>query len=52
MPRDLERLGRQIRAEVYRRTGIPAGVGIASIKTLAKLANFAAKKMAESYRCE
>ncbi len=44
MPGDLERLGRQIRAEVYRRTGIPVGVGIASTKTLAKLANFAAKK--------
>lgn len=44
MPGDLERLGRQIRAEVYRRTGIPVGVGIASTKTLAKLANHAAKK--------
>lgn len=44
MPGDLERLGRQIRSEVYRRTGIPVGVGIASTKTLAKLANHAAKK--------
>lgn len=44
MPGDLERLGRQIRAEVYRRTGIPVGVGIAPTKTLAKLANYAAKK--------
>lgn len=44
MSGDLERLGRQIRAEVYRRTGIPVGVGIASTKTLAKLANHAAKK--------
>ena len=44
MPGDLERLGRQIRAEVYRRTGIPVGVGIATTKTLAKLANHAAKK--------
>ncbi|PRN05317.1 DNA polymerase V subunit UmuC [Pseudomonas sp. LLC-1] len=44
MPGDLERLGRQIRAEVYQRTGIPVGVGIASTKTLAKLANHAAKK--------
>ena len=35
VPGDLERLGRQIRAEVYRRTGIPVGVGIASTKTLA-----------------
>jgi DNA polymerase V len=44
MPGDLERLGRRIRAEVYQQTGIPVGVGIASTKTLAKLANFAAKK--------
>lgn len=44
MPGDLERLGRQIRAEVYRWTGIPVGIGIASTKTLAKLANYAAKK--------
>ncbi len=44
MPGDLERLGRQIRAEVYRRTGIPVGVGIASTKTLAKLGNHAAKR--------
>jgi len=44
MPGDLERLGRRIRAEVYQRTGIPVGVGIASTKTLAKLANHASKK--------
>ncbi len=44
IPGDLERLGREIRAEVYRRTGIPVGVGIASTKTLAKLANHSAKK--------
>jgi len=50
LPGDLERLGRQIRAEVYRRTGIPVGVGIASTKTLAKLANFAAKKWAGPHR--
>lgn len=43
MPGDLELLGRNIRAEVYQRTGIPVGVGVASTKTLAKLANFAAK---------
>lgn len=44
MPQDLEALGRDIRARVYRYTGIPVGVGIATTKTLAKLANHAAKK--------
>jgi DNA polymerase V len=39
-----ERLGRQIRAQVLKLTGIPTGVGIASSKTLAKLANAAAKR--------
>ncbi|MCF5044537.1 hypothetical protein GIW79_29330 [Pseudomonas sp. PA-7-1E] len=40
----LERLGRQIRSKVLRYTGIPVGVGIAGTKTLAKLANHAAKR--------
>jgi DNA polymerase V len=40
----LEPLGRQIRAKVQRYTGIPVGVGIAGTKTLAKLANHAAKR--------
>lgn len=40
----LEPLGRQIRAKVQRFTGIPVGVGIAGTKTLAKLANHAAKR--------
>lgn len=44
MPGDLEALGRRIRLEIQRRTGIPVGVGIASTKTLAKLANHAAKR--------
>ena len=39
-----EKLGRQIRAQVLKLTGIPTGVGIASSKTLAKLANAAAKR--------
>lgn len=39
-----EQLGRQIRARVLQCTGIPTGIGIASTKTLAKLANYAAKK--------
>lgn len=41
---DRERLGRLIRAQVLQLTGIPTGVGIATSKTLAKLANAAAKK--------
>lgn len=44
MPGDLDQLGRQIRARVLKWTGIPTGVGIAGTKTLAKLANHAAKK--------
>src|SRR5690606_34016736 len=44
---DPEAVGRQIRREVLLRTGIPVGVGIASTKTLAKLANHAAKR----WRC-
>lgn len=38
VPVDLEALGRRIRAQVYQSTGIPVGVGIASTKTLSKLA--------------
>lgn len=41
---DRDRLGRHIRAQVLKLTGIPTGVGIAPTKTLAKLANAAAKK--------
>ena len=41
---DPETLGRTIRREVLQRTGIPVGVGIAPTKTLAKLANHAAKR--------
>lgn len=44
LPGDLEILGRRIRAQVYRSTGIPVGVGIAGTKTLRKLANHSAKK--------
>jgi DNA polymerase V len=39
-----EDYGQRIRREVYRRTGIPVGVGIAPTKVLAKVANHAAKK--------
>jgi DNA polymerase V len=41
---DREALGRLIRARVLKLTGIPTGVGIAPSKTLAKLANAAAKR--------
>lgn len=41
----LDALGRQIRAQVLRCTGIPVGVGIAPTKTLAKLANHTAKRL-------
>lgn len=42
---DLDALGRQIRSQVLRCTGIPVGVGIAPTKTLAKLANHTAKRL-------
>ncbi|SIQ36802.1 translesion error-prone DNA polymerase V subunit UmuC [Aquipseudomonas alcaligenes] len=41
---DLVPLGREIRAQVLAGTGIPTGVGIGPSKTLAKLANYAAKR--------
>ncbi|MQT57758.1 translesion error-prone DNA polymerase V subunit UmuC [Pseudomonas sp. FSL R10-0399] len=40
-----EGLGRKIRTQVLRCTGIPVGVGIARTKTLAKLANHTAKRL-------
>jgi len=42
---DLDGLGRKIRSQVLRCTGIPVGVGIAYTKTLAKLANHTAKRL-------
>lgn len=45
IPGDLTALGRRIRANVQRSTGIPVGVGIAHTKTLAKLANHTAKRL-------
>ena len=41
---ELERLARDVRARVLRWTGIPTCVGIGPTKTLAKLANYLAKK--------
>ncbi|MCR8932142.1 MULTISPECIES: Y-family DNA polymerase [unclassified Pseudomonas] len=45
IPGDLTVFGRTIRSAVYKRTGIPVGVGIAPTKTLAKLANHTAKRL-------
>jgi DNA polymerase V len=45
IPGDLTAFGRQIRNTIYKRTGIPVGVGIARTKTLAKLANHTAKRL-------
>jgi len=42
---ELDLLGRHIRSQVLRCTGIPVGVGIAPTKTLAKLANHTAKRL-------
>lgn len=42
-PAQLGSLGRRLREEVRRRTHLTVGVGIAPTKTLAKLANYAAK---------
>ncbi|SDS72208.1 Y-family DNA polymerase [Pseudomonas granadensis] len=45
IPGDLTAFGRTIRSAVFKRTGIPVGVGIAPTKTLAKLANHTAKRL-------
>lgn len=42
--RNLEDLGREIRATLLQRTHLTVGVGIAPTKTLSKLANYAAKR--------
>ncbi|CAM3171901.1 DNA polymerase V subunit UmuC [Pseudomonas floridensis] len=43
--REPDALGRVIRNQILRCTGIPVGVGIARTKTLAKLANHTAKRL-------
>lgn len=45
---ELDAFGRQVRARVLRETGLTVGVGIGQTKTLAKLANFAAKKWSKT----
>ena len=42
--RVLQEFGQELKDAVYQNTGLPVGVGIAQTKTLAKLANHAAKK--------
>ena len=44
----LETFGHQMRTQVFRNTGLTVGVGIAPTKTLAKLANYAAKRWAST----
>ncbi len=48
MPGDMVQLGREARARILLWTGIPVGVGIGPTKTLAKLANWAAKTWRKS----
>ena len=48
MPGDMVQLGREARARILLWTGIPVGVGIGPTKTLAKLANWAAKSWRKS----
>lgn len=45
---DLTGYGQRIRQRVYRHVGVPVSVGIAPTKTLAKLANYAAKKFSRT----
>ncbi len=45
---NLEHIGKQIRGAILKQTGIGTGVGISTTKTLAKLANNAAKKFPKS----
>jgi DNA polymerase V len=48
LPGDMVALGHKARERVLRWTGIPVGVGIGPTKTLAKLANWAAKTWGKS----
>ncbi len=48
---DPEAWGRQAQAEVMQRIGLPVGVGIGPTKTLAKMANWAAKKWKAKTGC-
>ncbi|MEZ4210093.1 MAG: DUF4113 domain-containing protein, partial [Patescibacteria group bacterium] len=42
---ELERIGAEIREAVLRCTGVPVSIGIGTTKTLAKVANYQAKKL-------
>lgn len=46
---DLTMFGRSLQQQVFRWTGLPVGVGIGTTKTLAKLANYAAKKYSATH---
>lgn len=46
--RPLEQFGREVRERILRETGLTVGVGIAQTKTLAKTANYAAKKWSKT----
>ena len=45
---DLDRYGQDVKTQVFQWTGLPVCVGIAPTKTLAKLANYAAKHFPQS----
>lgn len=45
---DLMGYGQQVKRQVYQYVGVPVSVGIAPTKTLAKLANYAAKKFKQT----
>ncbi|KQN49920.1 DNA polymerase V subunit UmuC [Serratia sp. Leaf50] len=45
---DYEQFGREVRARVLKWTGLTVGVGVGPTKTLAKLANYAAKKWSQT----
>jgi DNA polymerase V len=51
IPGSLEQPDREIRAKILQSTGIPSGVVIATTKTLAKLANHAAKRWHRQTGC-
>ncbi len=45
---ELDSFGRNLKASIYRQTGIPVSVGVAATKTLAKLANYLAKESSKA----
>ncbi len=45
--KDLDRTARAIKDSIYQQTGLPVSIGVAPTKTLAKVANFFAKRYAK-----